>query len=86
MIRNVATVALYVENQDVALDFWTRQVGFEVRTSGSLGDDLGMWIEIAPPGADSCLVLYPRALSLDWAERKPSIVFDCENVVATARA
>jgi lactoylglutathione lyase len=84
MIDKVATVALYVLDQAAAVDFWTRQMGFEVRNSHYLGDNLGSWIEIAPPGAESCLVLYPRVLSPDWAERKPSIVFECEDVAATA--
>jgi lactoylglutathione lyase len=83
MIRRMATVALYVDDQDAAVDFWTKQAGFEVRTRRSLGEGLGSWVEVAPSGADSCLVLYPRALSPDWAERKPSIVFDCEDVAAT---
>ena len=83
MISKVATMALYVEDQNAAVDFWTKKVGFEVRITRSLGDSLGSWIELAPPGADSCLVLYPRALAPDWQARKPSIVFDCEDVPAT---
>jgi lactoylglutathione lyase len=47
---------------------------------------MGRWIEIAPPGAASCLVLYPRVLLPDWADRKPSIVFDCDDVSATVAA
>src|SRR5688500_6177822 len=31
----------------------------------------------------SCLVIYPKSMMPDWAERKPSIVFDCENVQET---
>jgi lactoylglutathione lyase len=82
MISKMATVALYVDDQDRAVDFWTKRVGFEVRTKRPLGT-VGSWIEIAPPGADSCLVLYPKSLMPDWAERKPSIVFDCDDVPAT---
>jgi predicted enzyme related to lactoylglutathione lyase len=82
MIRNMATVALYVDDPETAVDFWTKRVGFEVRTRRVLGT-LGSWIEIAPPGAESCLVLYPKALLPDWAQRKPSIVFDCDDVHAT---
>jgi lactoylglutathione lyase len=82
MIRNMATVALYVDDQETAVDFWTKRVGFEVRTRRPLGT-LGSWIEIAPPGAESCLVLYPKTLLSDWAQRKSSIVFDCDDVHAT---
>jgi predicted enzyme related to lactoylglutathione lyase len=41
------------------------------------------WIEVGPPGAESCLVLYPKSMMRDWAERKPSIVFECENLQQT---
>jgi lactoylglutathione lyase len=82
MINKMATVALYVEDQEMAVDFWTKCVGFEVRTRRPLGA-MGSWIEIAPPGAGSCLVLYPKVLLPDWAHRKPSIVFECDDVHAT---
>jgi lactoylglutathione lyase len=38
------------------------------------------WLEVAPAGAQSRLVLYPKSLMNDWSERKPSIVFECEDV------
>lgn len=41
------------------------------------------WIEVGPPGAASCLVIYPKSMMEDWAERKPSIVFECENLQKT---
>jgi lactoylglutathione lyase len=43
-------------------------------------------MEVAPPGAESCLVVYPKSMMEDWAERKPSIVFECDNVQATYEA
>jgi len=85
MIGKLATVALYVDDQDAAERFWTERVGFEVRTKRSLGA-AGHWIEIAPPKAESCLVLYPKTLMPDWDQRKPSIVFECEDVLATVEA
>ena len=85
MITKMATVAIYVDDQKAAVEFWTKLVGFEVRTTRALGA-VGSWIEIAPPGAESCLVLYPKALLPDWAERKPSIVFECDDVYATVAA
>jgi len=85
MIENLGTVALYVDDQDAAERFWTELIGFEVRTKRSLGPT-GHWIEIAPPKAESCLVLYPKALMPDWDQRKPSIVFECHDVLATVAA
>ncbi len=79
MIRRIATVAVYVDDQNAALEFWRDQVGFEVRRSESMGN-AGVWLEVAPEGADSRLVIYPRSAMDDWAERKPSIVFECDNI------
>lgn len=85
MIEKLATVALYVDDQDAAERFWTERVGFEVRAKRSLGT-IGHWIELAPSNAGSCLVLYPKALVPDWDQRKPSIVFECDDVHATVAA
>jgi len=37
MITHVKTVAVYVSDQQRALDFHTRQLGFETRRSESMG-------------------------------------------------
>lgn len=47
-----------------------------------MGPD-GEWLEVGPQGAESCLVIYPRAMMGDWEERKPSIVFECDDIQAT---
>jgi lactoylglutathione lyase len=82
MIKRIATVAVYVENQQEALKFWTEQVGFELHHSAPMGPDAS-WIEVGPKGAQSMLVLYPRKLMPNWQELKPSIVFECEDIQKT---
>jgi predicted enzyme related to lactoylglutathione lyase len=82
MITAIATAAVYVEDQERALRFWTERVGFVVHQTHSMGP-AGSWIEVGPAGAASCLVLYPRAMMQDWAERKPSIVFSCDDIDRT---
>lgn len=79
MIKRIATVAVYVENQQEALKFWTEQVGFEVRRNDPMGPG-AFWIEVAPVGAESCLVLYPKQGMPDWNEHKPMIVFECSDI------
>lgn len=69
-------------DQDEALAFYCDQVGFDVRRDLPMGP-LGRWIEVAPPGAESCLVLYPKAMMADWDRRVPSIVFACADIIAT---
>ena len=82
MIQQIATVAVYVDDQDTALEFWRDRVGFELRRRESMGS-AGSWLEMAPEGAGSRLVLYPKSLMPNWAERKPSIVFECDDIQAT---
>ena len=82
MITRIATAAVYVDDQQKAADFWTTQVGFEVRMDKAMGPE-AKWIELGPRGAQSCIVIYPKSMMADWAERKPSIVFESENLRAT---
>lgn len=57
------------------------RAGFEVTTSRDMGNGNGLyWLEVAAAGAQSRLVLYSKSLMKDWSERKPSIVFECEDV------
>ncbi len=78
----IVTVAVYVEDQKKALAFWTEKVGFVVHRKQSMGPR-GDWLEVGPNDGESRLVIYPRSLVDDWAQRKPSVVFECEDIRAT---
>ena len=82
MIEKIATSAVYVADQEEAIQFWKEQVGFEIRRDLSMGAE-ARWLEMAPPGADSCIVIYPKSMMEDWAERKPSLVFECDDIAET---
>jgi len=82
MISWLATQAVYVSDPNAAEDFWKNKVGFEVTSKRDIGGGL-YWLEVAPKGAQSRLVLYPKSLMTDWNERKPSIVFECDDVDQT---
>lgn len=84
MISNIRTVGVYVSDQDAALRFYTEVLGFEVRADRSMGRQ-GRWLEVAPPGAQSRIVIYPRAMMQDWDRRKPSVVFGCRDIGAEFR-
>ncbi len=73
MIDKIATSAVYVSDQEEAIRFWVEQVGFERRRDHPMGPE-ARWVEMAPQGADSCIVIYPKSMMEDWAERKPSLV------------
>ena len=82
LIRKIATAAVYVEDQRKAVEFWTKQVGFRVHREKPMGPQMS-WVEVGPPDAESCLVIYPKSMMEDWADRKPSIVFECEDIQKT---
>jgi predicted enzyme related to lactoylglutathione lyase len=55
MLKNLLVVGIPVSNQDEAIDFYVNKLGFEKRTDVPMGE--GRWIEVAPPGAQTTLVL-----------------------------
>ena len=81
MISNIRTVGVYVSDQDAALRFYTEVLGFEVRADRSMGRQ-GRWLEVAPQGAQTRIVIYPKAMMQDWDRRKPSVVFACRDIEA----
>lgn len=81
VIRHIATVAVYVEDQDEALRFWTDQVGFTLTHEQAMGES--RWLEVAPSGADSGLVIYPKAFMPHQEALKPSVVFGVDDIDAT---
>ena len=57
MIKGIKFASIATTNQDRAVEFWTKQVGFRVLTDQPF-DDRQRWIEIGIPGADTKLVLF----------------------------
>ncbi len=57
MIKRVATTSIHVSDEDAAIDFYVNKLGFEKREDQPMDDQGHRWIEVAPPGADTRLVL-----------------------------
>ena len=79
----IRTVGIYVQDQARALDFYESKLGFKVRRRVPLTPGTE-WLEISQPGAETCLVLHPKALMPNWEEMKPSVVFFAKDVEALA--
>jgi predicted enzyme related to lactoylglutathione lyase len=45
MLKSVTHITIYVDNQDEALDFYTKKLGFVVHTDAMFGEDL-RWLTI----------------------------------------
>jgi lactoylglutathione lyase len=81
MIKQIATVAVYVEDQQKAKTFWSEKVGFDI--IAELMGPNAFWLEVAPKGDESRLVIYPKSMMKDSEFRKASIVFQCDNIAST---
>lgn len=57
MVKGIKFVSIPTRDQDRALEFWTRQVGFAVATDHPF-NERQRWIELRIPGADTRVVLF----------------------------
>ena len=55
----IASTHLWVHDQEVALKFWTDQVGMEVREDVSFPEEMGdfRWLTVGPPGQDDVSIV-----------------------------
>ena len=59
-LSSIGVVMFTVADQDSALEFYTRKLGFEVRGDQRFGEgDRMRWLEVAPPGSVARLALNP---------------------------
>ena len=56
MIDAVATVCIFVNDQDKARAFYTDVLGFELRQDSPMGES--RWLAVAPKGARTEIILY----------------------------
>ena len=82
MMINVKTVGIYVSDKQRALDFYVDKMGFEKRRDDPMSPE-ARWIEVAPKGAETVLVLYtPQGLE-DRIGSFAGVVFKCDDIRAT---
>jgi len=92
MLTAVGTITVQVTDQDKALEFYIQKLGFEKRADMPMGPD-HRWIEVAPPGAQTRILLYkatleaPGADSYEVAQAKigksTGMVFEVDDIEAT---
>lgn len=83
MIRGIKFASIPVTNQDRALAFYTEKLGFRLLTDQPFSDEQ-RWIELGIPGADTRLVLFRSAESIQPGSQM-NVTFWTDNVEATAR-
>ena len=92
MLTRVGTITIQVRDQDKALEFYTKKLGFEKRLDQPMGPGQ-RWIEVAPPGAQTRILLYkasremPGSGSYDEAISKigkdTGLVMEADNIQET---
>jgi predicted enzyme related to lactoylglutathione lyase len=88
MTARVSKVVVPVDDQAVAIEFWTVKMGFELVRDVPYGSE--RWVEVKPPAQDLTLVLSQREA---WEPRRDipdqlpesPVMFDCVDVVQTYR-
>ena len=62
MIDAIATICIFVNDQDQAKAFYTEKLGFELRQDSPMGES--RWLAVAPKGARTEVILYK--LDANW--------------------
>lgn len=84
MISHIASISVYVNDQNRALDFYVNTLGFEQRADMPMGPNL-RWVAVGPPGARTEIILvYGYA---DWSPERvgtfSGIVLNTDDMQAT---
>jgi|SRR5215467_209621 len=82
MITSVKLVGVCVTDQDRALDFYTKTLGFKLITDTPMGPE-ARWIEVAPPGAETHLALWTPPGMEDRVGTFSTVVFRSDDVDKT---
>ncbi len=82
MITKASTVGIYVSDQDRALDFYVNKLGFEKLIDEPIGSG-ARWIEVAPSGAQTHLVLFTPPGQEDRIGTFSNVVFACDDMKRT---
>ena len=82
MITKASTAGIYVSDQDQALDFYVSKLGFEKLIDERMDSD-ARWIEVAPAGAQTHLVLFTPPGQQDRIGTFSNVVFACDDMKST---
>ncbi len=83
VITGIASISVFVKDQQESLTFWVDKVGFEVICDLKLESNF-RWVEIAPRSSNSSINLYPKSLvSSKDLKPMPVIVFRTNDIHST---
>lgn len=84
MIKKIAEIMLYVDNQEESKNFWTEKLGFIVVSDEDNGEGL-RWIELVPAvGSETSLILHNKKIIAKMQPElnlaTPSLMFCTEDI------
>jgi len=82
MIKSVKFVSIPVRDQNKALEFYTKKLGFQIMTDQPMGDGQ-RWIELRIPGAETEVVLFTPQGQEDRIGTFAAVSFVSDNVQKT---
>lgn len=82
MIKRLKFASIPVTDQDRALEFYTKMLGFEVFSDQPFSDDQ-RWIELGIPGADTRIVLFTPDAHKPMIGGWSNLTFCTDNVERT---
>jgi len=82
MINAIKFVSIPITDQDRALEFYTKKLGFSVFTDQPMGPEQ-RWIELKLGRADTMIVLFTADEHKGWIGKPLNIAFSCNDVMAT---
>jgi catechol 2,3-dioxygenase-like lactoylglutathione lyase family enzyme len=79
-ISNIGVAMFTVADQDAAIEYYTKTLGWELRADIPFGDGAGRWVEVAPPGSAARLAL--NAPMGDWGPGGSSVGVETPDIRA----
>lgn len=85
MINRVGAICIFVSDQDRAIEFYTKKLGFELRTDmPHYPGAASRWVSVAPQGAETEIIL--NLLDDNWKHyqqvlgQSQAIIFDVTDI------
>src|SRR5260370_18867773 len=82
MFTKIGTISVGVSDQDKALDFYVNKLGFE-KIDDQPMSETERWLEVAPPGAQTHIMLGLRGQSGGYTTGFPGYVLHTDNIEET---
>lgn len=86
MIKRIALAGVWVNDQDIAREFYVEKLGFDVQMD-TIMENGYRWLEVVPPGANTVLTLAKPYLGQKDASVGvfANVVFSCDDILSTCK-